>query len=144
MKVSQLLALVAVSATGITATGVIPVSISHTGRRAIPITKRADTYTETLTNNISYGGYFASISVGTPGQTQDVVLDTGSSDLWLLGSDSSTCSESTSSGSNGGNGGNGGSGPGNSRRQTTTSACVSTCEHLGLSGRIKQARSRHS
>ncbi|CAN8098353.1 unnamed protein product [Discula destructiva] len=78
--------------------------------------RRSDTYTEVLTNNISYGGYFASISVGTPGQTQDVILDTGSSDLWILGSDSAACAESSTQGY----------GSSRLRRRQSTSSCVST------------------
>lgn len=70
-------------------------SIQHTGRSKIPIDKRSSTYTQTITNNISYGGYYASVSVGTPGQSQDVVLDTGSSDAWFLSKSSSECTENT-------------------------------------------------
>lgn len=112
---AAILAPVAVAATA--APGVVPISISKgTNRRALPIRRRADTYSQTLTNNISYGGYFASVEVGTPGQTQDMVLDTGSSDTWFLGSDSSTCAGEETSSSGGGFG----------RRQTSTSACIST------------------
>lgn len=118
MRSTQLTVLAAAWTTGAAAAaGVIPMSIAHTRNRAISLAERSDTYAETLTNNLSYGGYFASISVGTPGQAQDVILDTGSSDLWVLGSDSSACAESTAQTS------------GARRRQSTsTSSCLSTCK----------------
>lgn len=121
--------------------GVVHMGITRTNRAVPPssIRRRADTYTETLGNNISYGGYFASVSVGTPAQTQQVILDTGSSDTWFLSSDASVCQTTTSSsGSSSGGGGGGGPsmGPGSAsrrksglgRRQTTTSSCLSTCK----------------
>lgn len=101
MRREHLSALVAVCATATGAAGssspagVVPMRIAHTGRSKIPIDRRADTFTQTITNNISYGGYYASISVGTPGQSQDVVLDTGSSDTWFLSKDATPCSTTT-------------------------------------------------
>lgn len=99
MRSGHLSALVAAWATATGASayapGVVPIRIAHTTRGKAPINKRADTYTQSITNNISYGGYYASVSVGTPGQTQDVVLDTGSSDTWFLNNDASVCSSST-------------------------------------------------
>lgn len=115
-------------------TGVVQMEITRTTRAAPPssIRRRADTYTETLGNNISYGGYFASVSVGTPGQAQQVIIDTGSSDAWFLSPDASACA--TTSSSDSGSGGPGSSQSSSSRRkalgrrQTTSSACVSTCK----------------
>lgn len=151
MKRNQLVALVGLCgpATLVAASaGVVHMGITRTNRAVPPssLRRRADTYTETLGNNISYGGYFASVTVGTPGQTQDVILDTGSSDTWFLNSDASVC-QSTTSSSGSGSGGSGGPGmgPGSAstsstgsrrkalgRRQTSTSACVSTCKSAHL------------
>lgn len=125
--------------------GVVHMGITRTNRAVPPssIRRRADTYTETLGNNISYGGYFASVTVGTPGQSQDVILDTGSSDTWFLNSDASVCQSTTSSSGSGSGGGGPGMGPGSAststsrrkalgRRQTTTSSCISTCKSCPL------------
>lgn len=98
MRREQLSALVGLAACATASSvpaGVVPISIKHTGRSKIPIDKRADTYTQVITNNISYGGYYASVSIGTPGQSQDVVLDTGSSDAWFLSKSSAECTTTT-------------------------------------------------
>lgn len=131
-------ATVAAASSSSSAAGVVHMGITRTNRAAPPssIRRRADTYTETIGNNISYGGYFASVSVGTPAQTQQVILDTGSSDTWFLDSDASVCQTSSTSSSGSGTSGGPGMGPGSAsrrksglgRRQTTTSACVSTCK----------------
>lgn len=53
---------------------------------------------EVITNEKTRGGYFASCSVGTPGQKVTLQLDTGSSDIWVPASSSSVCEESSQSG----------------------------------------------
>ena len=55
------------------------------------IGKRANTILESLYNNRAQGGYFINITVGTPPQPLSVILDTGSSDLWLLTTDTNLC-----------------------------------------------------
>lgn len=56
--------------------GALPPASRHLSRRA--------TYAHQLANNITGGGYFADVQVGTPGQTVTMVLDTGSSDAWVI------------------------------------------------------------
>ncbi|EFX02017.1 aspartic-type endopeptidase [Grosmannia clavigera kw1407] len=53
--------------------------------------RAAGTYVETLVNNVTGGSYYASVSVGTPAQAQTVVVDTGSSDLWVVASNADLC-----------------------------------------------------
>lgn len=45
-----------------------------------------------ITNSIARGGYFATCSVGTPGQDVILQLDTGSSDVWIPSSAAAICS----------------------------------------------------
>lgn len=59
-----------------------------------PLAKR-DTASVTVINAAtSEGFYFVNATVGTPGQLVQLVLDTGSSDVWFFGPDS--CDEQTS------------------------------------------------
>jgi hypothetical protein len=51
--------------------------------------KRA--YSETLANNVSEGSYVATVSVGTPAQTIQVAIDTGSSDVWFNSVSANLC-----------------------------------------------------
>lgn len=71
----------------------IPVARNSPGtvtRRNPRLTKRAS-FTESLVNNITGGGYYASVSVGTPGQDIDMILDTGSSDAFVVASGADLC-----------------------------------------------------
>lgn len=73
----------------------VPVARNSAGsvrRRTPKLTKRAS-LTESLVNNITNGGYYASVSVGTPGQDVTLVLDTGSSDAFVLSSGADLCTE---------------------------------------------------
>ncbi|KAF4627494.1 hypothetical protein G7Y89_g10661 [Cudoniella acicularis] len=45
----------------------------------------------TLSNNLTKGSYFVEIDVGTPPQSQRLVVDTGSSDVWVLAADDDLC-----------------------------------------------------
>jgi predicted aspartyl protease len=64
--------------------------------------RAASTYQETIINDKTKGGYFATVSVGTPAQKMTLQLDTGSSDIWVPYSGASVCSSSRSSTSTGG------------------------------------------
>jgi hypothetical protein len=44
--------------------------------------------TDTLTNGRSELSYFSNVEIGTPAQTFNVIIDTGSSDLWVYSQDS--------------------------------------------------------
>lgn len=46
-------------------------------------------------NNVTGGGYYANISVGTPGQTVTLRLDTGSSDTWVVSPSAALCSSAS-------------------------------------------------
>lgn len=67
-------------------------AVGAISRRHPALSKRA-TVTESLINNITAGGYYATVSVGTPPQDVQLVLDTGSSDAWVVASDASLCTE---------------------------------------------------
>lgn len=51
------------------------------------------TITESLQNNATGGDYIAQVSVGTPAQVQTLLLDTGSSDVWMLASTADLCTD---------------------------------------------------
>ncbi|KAK1780512.1 aspartic peptidase domain-containing protein [Copromyces sp. CBS 386.78] len=55
---------------------------------------KRDTYSQALINNITGGAYYAEVTVGTPGQKVSVVLDTGSSDLWVVSYQADLCTDS--------------------------------------------------
>lgn len=86
-------ALVALASTTLADIVKIPVARNTAGsvrRRSPKLSKRAS-LTESLVNNITQGGYFASVSVGTPAQDVTLVLDTGSSDAFVLSADAKLC-----------------------------------------------------
>lgn len=53
--------------------------------------QRANTVGVSLTNAEQQGLYFANVSVGTPGQSLALQIDTGSSDIWLPSSTATLC-----------------------------------------------------
>lgn len=90
-------AVLALASTSIAEIVKIPVARNPAGSnrlRSPKLSKRA-TFTEELVNNITQGGYFASVSVGTPGQDVTLVLDTGSSDAFVLSADADLCASET-------------------------------------------------
>lgn len=77
------------SAATATAQNVVQLDINRRqpGQGPPTLNRRLDsraTYTETLVNNITGGGYYAVVEVGTPGQQMSLVLDTGSADAWVV------------------------------------------------------------
>ncbi|KAE9362643.1 acid protease [Stipitochalara longipes BDJ] len=96
MKASALLSAVALSSCAFAAV-TIPIAKSPEAqpklrRRDKRLLRRA-AITESLQNNATGGDYIAQISVGTPAQTQTLLLDTGSSDVWLLSSTADLCTD---------------------------------------------------
>jgi len=57
--------------------------------------RRAQTTDIGLTNQGEDSLYFAQFSIGTPAQSFDLLLDTGSSDLWFAANNCSSCPQST-------------------------------------------------
>lgn len=60
---------------------------SRLGRRA------AKTFEEVITNEQTRGGYFATCTLGTPGQDLTLQLDTGSSDIWVPYTKAEVCAD---------------------------------------------------
>lgn len=63
-------------------------------KRIVPtrLRRRADsTYEEVITNEKGVGGYFATATIGTPGQNVTLQLDTASSDIWVPFSGAAVC-----------------------------------------------------
>jgi len=52
---------------------------------------RRETHTGSLANNITGGAYFIDAVIGTPGQHVSMVLDTGSSDAWVVAAKADLC-----------------------------------------------------
>ena len=52
---------------------------------------RRDAPAEILTNNYTLGVYYASVQVGTPAQALQLVLGTGSSDVWIIDAGAPVC-----------------------------------------------------
>lgn len=95
MKLSSLTAFLALTATTSADFLRIPVTRFSPGavtrREPHPRLSKRASFTESLANNITGGGYYASVTVGTPGQAFDLVLDTGSSDAFLIAKDADLC-----------------------------------------------------
>ncbi|RYP09474.1 hypothetical protein DL765_008424 [Monosporascus sp. GIB2] len=71
-------------------------------KRLPPLHKRADPILQELHNNLTGGGYYAEVSVGTPPQTVHLIIDTGSSDVWVLDSNADLCTSRRLQEENGG------------------------------------------
>ena len=74
--------------------GVVPVPIWK--QPASPQLARRDIHSrasvlQLLDNSHLRGSYYANITVGTPPQPISVILDTGSSDLWILAKTADVC-----------------------------------------------------
>ncbi|KAK3345952.1 aspartic-type endopeptidase [Lasiosphaeria hispida] len=83
-------------ATTATAQRVVPVHIKRDHSAKVPslnsrMHRRAAPFDEVLANNVTTGAYFATVEVGSPGQSITVHVDTGSSDVWVLAKDSDLC-----------------------------------------------------
>jgi len=66
-------------------------SLSATQRDSLRLRKRAGTVQETLDNEDTL--YFANVTLGTPGQTLRLDIDTGSSDIWTNSATSDLCQQ---------------------------------------------------
>ncbi len=86
-------------ATGASAQNVVQFEINravpgvHVG--SPPSIGRRAFYTEDLANNLTGGGYYATVSVGNPGQDVTMILDTGSSDAWVVSYRADLCRSAT-------------------------------------------------
>jgi len=58
--------------------------------KPFPLSRR-ETFTQMTVNNITGGGYYVEVQVGTPPQTMSMVLDTGSSDAWVVSHEAELC-----------------------------------------------------
>lgn len=76
---------------------VVPIKIQKEQPNGGLLLHRRQTRTpfdEDLTNNLTSGAYFAQVEVGTPGQTLSLHVDTGSTDVWVLGTNTNLCTNS--------------------------------------------------
>ncbi|OHE91177.1 eukaryotic aspartyl protease [Colletotrichum orchidophilum] len=57
----------------------------------VQITRRDNTLTLAALNNITGGGYYSEVEIGTPGQKALLHVDTGSSDTWIVDKQADLC-----------------------------------------------------
>ncbi|RYP60819.1 hypothetical protein DL770_009924 [Monosporascus sp. CRB-9-2] len=88
MRVLPALIAVGGTASFATAQRVVSMGIGK-AKRLPPLHKRA--ILQELHNNLTGGGYYAEVSVGTPPQIVNLIVDTGSSDVWVLDSNADLC-----------------------------------------------------
>ena len=71
-------------------------------QRVVPLTvtkerhtqlQRRGPFSENLFNNRSAMTYYATVEVGTPGQKATLIVDTGSSDVWVLSNTADLCTD---------------------------------------------------
>ena len=55
--------------------------------------RASSTITETLQNNATGGDYIAEVNVGSPAQKLTLLIDTGSSDVWMLAASADLCTD---------------------------------------------------
>ncbi|TRX98504.1 hypothetical protein FHL15_000578 [Xylaria flabelliformis] len=91
MRASLSLVGLAAVATSVVAQKVVPLSFSRAGPEHQSLRKRAGTYSQELNNNLTGGGYYAEVALGTPPQPVTLILDTGSSDVWVLDTNADLC-----------------------------------------------------
>jgi hypothetical protein len=72
---------------------VVSIGFGKQGNRLPPVHKRADPISQQLNNNLTGGGYYAEVSLGTPPQPVTLIVDTGSSDVWVLDSEADLCTD---------------------------------------------------
>ncbi|KAI1497918.1 aspartic peptidase domain-containing protein [Biscogniauxia marginata] len=70
---------------------VIPVTFAKQTSSNPTLRRRSPTYSQELNNNRTGGGYYAQVFLGTPPQPVSLVLDTGSSDVWVLDTNANLC-----------------------------------------------------
>ncbi|KAI5917263.1 aspartic peptidase domain-containing protein [Camillea tinctor] len=80
-----------VAALGASAQRVLSVSFGKHNSKPPSLRRRSPTYSQELNNNLTGGGYYADVFVGTPPQPVSLVLDTGSSDVWVLDNNANIC-----------------------------------------------------
>ncbi|KAI0487441.1 aspartic peptidase domain-containing protein [Xylaria cf. heliscus] len=94
MRASLSLVGLGVVATSVIAQKVVPLSFSRAGPGHQTLRKRG-TYSQELNNNLTGGGYYAEVALGTPPQPVTLILDTGSSDVWVLDTNANLCRSRT-------------------------------------------------
>ncbi|KAF4509904.1 hypothetical protein G6O67_001839 [Ophiocordyceps sinensis] len=88
------IALAALAALALAATasaGTLAVPFHRRPAPAASVTRRDGTLHLEALNNITGGGYFAELGVGTPPQKLSFLVDTGSSDTWVNSVDADLC-----------------------------------------------------
>src|SRR3569833_2630043 len=93
----------AAAASAATAQSVVEIGINRVKPGQKGLTRRS-TIVEPLANNFTGGGYYILVSVGTPGQPQTMVLDSGSSDVWVVAFNADLCRGAGRRGAGGGGG----------------------------------------
>jgi hypothetical protein len=89
---------------------VLPIAISRSEHASLSSVTRRTSYTQNLSNNITGGGYYADVTLGTPPQSVRLILDTGSADVWVVSNQAQLCQSQTG--------------------QLVYGYCLATCEFL--------------